>query len=134
MSERQAQALLARTDCVALDMETTLAGTSGGDALLRVPRHASDPAAVAAALARSVVAVLERRRFGALLLTGGDTLAAVLAVLDAPLVTLAGEIAPGIPLARIDWRGRPLWLVSKAGGFGGDDLFTDLPRLLGAVV
>ncbi len=139
VGRRQAKFLLARGDCEdwlapagRFDPESLGAGT--GDALLHVPSGENDPPAedVAAALGASVAAVMERRRFGTLLLTGGDTAAAVLAALGTPLVTLIGEVAPGVPLSRLCYRGCTLWLVTKAGGFGSEDLFARLPDLLGA--
>ena len=139
VGRRQAAALLARGDCEdwlapggRLALDGVAAGS--GDALLRVPTAETElPAdAVAAALGRSVAAVLERRPFGTLLVTGGNTAAAVLAALGSGLVRLFGEVAPGVPLSRLCHRGRPLWLVTKAGGFGSDDLFARLPALLGA--
>jgi D-threonate/D-erythronate kinase len=139
VGRRQAEALLARGGCEdwsapggRFDPESVSAAT--GDALLHVPSAENDPPpeVVAAALGDSVVAVLGRRHFATLLLTGGDTAAAVLAALGTPLVTLLGEVAPGVPLSRLRHQGRTLWLVTKAGGFGSDDLFAALPRLLGA--
>jgi len=140
-SRRQAERL-AGADCVCLDAPcgrldaadaaARIAGRRA--ALVRVPdgaRDAADPDAVARALGAGVAALLARARVGALLVTGGDVTAAVLAAIDQPLVRVVGEVAPGIPLSRVEVGGRPLWLVTKAGGFGGDDLFADLPRLLG---
>jgi len=37
---------------------------------------------------------------------------------------------PGIPYARIRLAGAPLWLVTKAGGFGGRETFRDVARRL----
>ena len=134
---RQAEALLARGDCEdwlapcgQLDVDKVVAGT--GDALLRVTTAETDPPpeAVAAALGQSVAAVLERRHFGTLLVTGGDTAASVLAALGTHRVILLGEVAPGVPLSRLLYRGRQLCLVTKAGAFGEDDLFASLPGLL----
>jgi len=41
-----------------------------------------------------------------------------------------GDLMPGIPYARIRLAGAPLWLVTKAGGFGGRDTFRDIARKL----
>jgi uncharacterized protein YgbK (DUF1537 family) len=63
--------------------------------------------------------------------TGGDTLHALLHALDAHGVDLEREVAPGIPLGRIahgSWRGLPL--ISKAGGFGGPRALADAARHL----
>ena len=134
---RQAEALLARGDCEdwlapcgQLDVDKVVAGT--GDALLRVTTAETDaqPEAVAVALGESVAAVLERRHFGTLLVTGGDTAASVLAALGIHRVVVLGEVAPNVPLSRLLYRGRQLCLVTKAGAFGEGDLFASLPGLL----
>jgi uncharacterized protein YgbK (DUF1537 family) len=139
VGQRQAAALLARGDCQdwlapggRLDPGVAVAGS--GDALLHVPIDENDLSAdaVADALGQSVAGVLERRHFGTVLVTGGDTAAAVLAALGKHSVRLLGEVAPGVPLSQLSYGDRPLWLVTKAGAFGSDDLFARLPRLLGA--
>lgn len=66
--------------------------------------------------------VLSSCKTAGLLLTGGDTARAVCNRLGGIGVTLFEEIAPGIPLGRLV--GGPhdgLTIVTKAGGFGGDD-------------
>jgi uncharacterized protein YgbK (DUF1537 family) len=129
-------------DCVPLDAPrgrldiegaaTALRGRRAG--LVRVPSgdDGTSPEAVARALGESVAALIRQTTLGALLLTGGDTAAAVLAAIERPLVTLAGEVAPGVPLGHVEIGGRRVWLVTKAGGFGAEDLFLALPRMLGA--
>jgi uncharacterized protein YgbK (DUF1537 family) len=39
---------------------------------------------------------------------------------------------PGIPYARILLEGAPIWLVTKAGGFGARDTFCEVARRLRA--
>lgn len=108
-----------------------LDGASG--ALLIQPRSdggkALDAELVAARLGTGAADLIAGGRIGAMLVTGGDTLAAVLRALRAPTLTVVSELFPGIPLNRIDVGGRPLWIVSKAGGFGADNLFTDILAL-----
>jgi len=66
----------------------------------------------------------------ALVLTGGETAAAVLAALGADLLQIEGQALPGLPAARaLDFPGAPL-IVTKSGGFGTPDT---LCRLLGEV-
>ncbi len=86
---------------------------------------------VAARLGAGAAALIANGHIGGMLVTGGDTLAAVLRALNAPTLTVVSELYPGIPLTRIDVGGLPLWVVSKAGGFGHDSLFTDLVTLFG---
>ena len=92
-----------------------------------------DPPAseVARALGESVAALLEKFKFSALLLTGGDVTAAVLHAINEPIMTLAGQISPGVPLSHVDHGGERLWLVTKAGGFGDEDLLLKIPPVLG---
>jgi uncharacterized protein YgbK (DUF1537 family) len=66
-----------------------------------------------------------------IIVTGGDTLFALLGALGARAVDLEREVAPGLPLGRIvggPWAGTPL--VSKAGGFGGEEILVDTVQVL----
>jgi uncharacterized protein YgbK (DUF1537 family) len=77
---------------------------------------------VAARLGEAARARIERSRPGALLLTGGETAIAVLRVLDATGLRLAGELEPGLALGTLV--GGPfhdLVAMTKAGGFGDAD-------------
>jgi uncharacterized protein YgbK (DUF1537 family) len=85
-----------------------------------------DAAQVAAAMARHAIDVARRTRAGALVATGGDTAIAILAASGNPALQVLGDLMPGIPYARIRLDGAPLWLVTKAGGFGGRETFREL--------
>ena len=64
-------------------------------------------------------------------MTGGDTLDALLAALDAGGIDLEQALAPGIALGRIaggPWAG--LRIASKAGGFGDVDALVQAARRL----
>jgi uncharacterized protein YgbK (DUF1537 family) len=66
-----------------------------------------------------------------IVVTGGDTLYALLRALGARGVDLEREVIPGVPLGTIaggSWAGLPL--ISKAGGFGGPALLLDAAELL----
>ena len=78
----------------------------------------ADAASVARALAQNAARALGARRIDALVATGGDTAIAVLNALGVAALRVMGDLLPGIPYARLDVRGKPLWLVTKAGGFG----------------
>ncbi|WP_328587055.1 nucleotide-binding domain containing protein, partial [Pseudomonas syringae group genomosp. 3] len=61
-------------------------------------------------------------RFGALIATGGDTMEAVLDLLNVREFEVLQELEPGFPLSRAKLGGgRTLLLAMKAGGFGSDD-------------
>jgi uncharacterized protein YgbK (DUF1537 family) len=66
-----------------------------------------------------------------IVVTGGDTLYALLRALGARGVDLEREVTPGVPLGTVaggSWAGLPL--ISKAGGFGGPALLLDAALLL----
>ena len=73
-------------------------------------------------------------RFGALIATGGDTMEAILDLLNVREFEILQELDPGFPLghARLG-DGRSLLLAMKAGGFGSDDaLERAVARIRGA--
>jgi len=73
-------------------------------------------------IAQDAAHELEDPRFGALVATGGDTMEAVLDLLDVREFEILQELDPGFPLGRARLGGgRSLLLAMKAGGFGGDD-------------
>lgn len=86
------------------------------------------PEKVAEVLA-GVVVGLEPGAFGALVLTGGDTAAAVSLELGATGIELLGEVEAGVPVGRL-LGPRPYPVVTKAGGFGGRDTLKDALKVL----
>jgi uncharacterized protein YgbK (DUF1537 family) len=108
---------------------------AGGFMLLRAPPlREQDPAAVLRRVAQEAAAQLQDPRFGALLATGGDTMEAILDLLDVREFEILQELDPGFPLGRASLGdGRSLLLAMKAGGFGGDDaLVRAVVRIRGA--
>ncbi|MCA8880043.1 MAG: four-carbon acid sugar kinase family protein [Rhodobacteraceae bacterium] len=92
-----------------------------------VPGPEADGATIARNLARSFRPLAERS--DALILTGGATAEAVLDALDVTLLTLEGEILPGLPLSRAGgWR-----IVTKSGGFGDPGTLAELVEGQGAL-
>ncbi len=85
-----------------------------------------DAAQVAARMARHAIDVARRTGAQAMVATGGDTAIAILAASGNPALQVLGDLMPGIPYARIRIDGAPLWLVTKAGGFGGRETFRQL--------
>jgi uncharacterized protein YgbK (DUF1537 family) len=83
--------------------------------------------AVARQLAAAAARVLERALPDLVAVTGGDTAYALLRALHPRRFDLAGAPADGLALGRLVLDdGRPLALLTKAGGFGGPDLLTTL--------
>jgi uncharacterized protein YgbK (DUF1537 family) len=94
-----------------------------GVMLLRTSRaREPDSVAVLRRISEDAARQLQDPRFGALIATGGDTMDAVLDLLDVREFEILQEIDPGFPLghARLG-DGRSLLLAMKAGGFGSDD-------------
>jgi uncharacterized protein YgbK (DUF1537 family) len=86
----------------------------------------ADASHVARALAQNSLRLLESRHIDALLATGGDTAIAILNAMAVPALQVMGDLLPGIPYARLEVRGRPLWLITKAGGFGARETLRDV--------
>jgi uncharacterized protein YgbK (DUF1537 family) len=91
-----------------------------------------DAQQVAAEMARNAIDAALRTHAQALVATGGDTAIAILTATGNPALQVLGDLMPGIPYARIRVDGTPLWLVTKAGGFGGRDTFRQIARRLRA--
>jgi D-threonate/D-erythronate kinase len=89
-----------------------------------------DAQQVAADLARNAIDAARSTHAQALVATGGDTAIAILTATGYPALQVLGDLMPGIPYARIRVDGAPLWLVTKAGGFGGRDTFRQIARRL----
>ena len=90
----------------------------------------SNAECVAAELAKHAIEIASRTQAQALVATGGDTAIAILAASNNPALQVLGNLMPGIPYARISVAGKPLWLITKAGGFGARDTFRDVAREL----
>ncbi len=91
-----------------------------------------DAQQVAAEMARNAIDAIRRTHAQALVATGGDTAIAILTATGYPALQVLGDLMPGIPYARIRVDGAPLWLVTKAGGFGRPDTFRRIARSLRA--
>lgn len=89
-----------------------------------------DAGQVALDMAHHAIDVVRRTGAEALVATGGDTAIAILAASGNPALQVLGNLMPGIPYARVRIDGNPLWLVTKAGGFGGRDTFREVAQKL----
>jgi hypothetical protein len=92
--------------------------------------HEVDAEHVSTEMARHAIEIAQCVQSQALVATGGDTAIAILAASDNPALQVLGDLMPGIPFARIRLEGASLWLVTKAGGFGGRDTFREIARRL----
>lgn len=80
-----------------------------------------DPAAAGARFAAGVAGRVREGRFRALLGCGGETADAILGALGVGVVEVLGEVLPGVPVSAMVVAGREMRLVTKSGGFGGED-------------
>ena len=69
-----------------------------------------------------VRALTAKTEVGTLVVFGGDTLVGILKALGKSSVIPLAEIFPGVVAARIPGIDNPRYIVTKAGGFGGEDL------------
>ena len=85
-------------------------------------------------MAVSVAAIVARTLadipVGALFVTGGEIAVRVLEALGVSTIQIAGEVAPGVPWGRISVDGRTVTFITKAGGFGDDDILLRVIELL----
>ncbi len=72
-------------------------------------------------LAADVAVLMDREEFAALVVIGGDTLAAIVG--DSS-VMVHGTIAPATAIATVEGLAVPV--ITRAGGFGGEDALTEL--------
>jgi len=94
----------------------------GVDVLEAPPARGGLEPEVAVALAGRARARMAARSFRTVVLIGGDTAAAVL---GADPRRVGGTVAPGMPWSRDRRGGGPL-VVTKAGGFGGQNALVEL--------
>jgi uncharacterized protein YgbK (DUF1537 family) len=76
------------------------------------------------------LAVLRRSNRQALIVFGGDTAFGIWQLAGLPQLEPVGEILPGIPICRMRFCNRWIWLVSKAGGYGDRSTLTEIIRRL----
>lgn len=78
---------------------------------------------VAARLGQLGSALVRAVRPAGLIVTGGDTAAALLAELGAERCRIESEVEPGVPVGRLaEGVASGMPIVLKSGGFGGDDV------------
>lgn len=81
---------------------------------------------IADTLGRLAATAMERAGYRLLMVIGGDTLAGVTRALQCRSIIPMAEIEAGIALSRCETKSGDVFVVSKAGGFGTDDV---LPRI-----
>lgn len=86
----------------------------------------SAAAEAAQRFARGIAAHVAARSPATLVLSGGETAAAILSELGIGLLHVTGEIMPGLPFSLAHRDGARLAIVTKSGGFGGPETLLDL--------
>lgn len=80
-----------------------------------------------------VAAIIERMDFQLMIVFGGDTLSGIARSLGCKSIVPLTEILPGIALSKMHGSNKEIFVISKAGGFGGEDtllrLFQEIRRL-----
>jgi uncharacterized protein YgbK (DUF1537 family) len=94
---------------------------------------ANEPLAIAAETGAAVARAVRGGGLNGLIVFGGDTAVAIVRALGSPPLVTLGEILTGVPVSRLEVPGGPLWLITKAGGFGHDSLLLTLYRALSGV-
>ena len=85
---------------------------------------------MAVSVAAIVARTLSEIPVGALFVTGGEIAVRVLEALGVSTIHIAGEVAPGVPWGRISVDGRTVTFITKAGGFGDEDILLRVIELL----
>jgi len=120
VSRSQCEGLAATGASVAM-RAINLDGTASVACIHTPHIRASDPAKALATLVDEVEIALSRRRYDAIVATGGETMGALMERLSIQSFDLIRELEPGFPLgcARLV-DGRMMLVAMKAGGFGSD--------------
>lgn len=103
---------------------TSDSGLPEGEALSKARQDVADN------LGNLLAKLLDNGLRATLLITGGDTLLAVLKRLGIESLKPLYEIAPGAVYSVFNYQGRQYDLISKAGGFGSETFFTDMNQRL----
>lgn len=106
------------------------AARAAGLAVVAAPEgDHGDRAAVGKMLAAEARAVLDREGADLVVVTGGETAVALVEALGGERIDLVGAPRPGLALGYLRAPHRPaLPLITKAGGFGDEDLLVSLAR------
>jgi uncharacterized protein YgbK (DUF1537 family) len=85
-------------------------------------RPSGDPLQTAHELADRALAIIRETECDGLIIFGGDTTLAILETIGCERLMPTGEIAPGVPVSLAVTGERRFTLVSKAGGFGSENI------------
>jgi uncharacterized protein YgbK (DUF1537 family) len=89
-------------------------------------RHRQLSLRIAENTAMLINEILAQTRFGLLTVFGGDTLAAIVRALGWRGLLPRQEILPGVILSEAAGGAKKMWLITKAGGFGPEDVLRQI--------
>jgi uncharacterized protein YgbK (DUF1537 family) len=104
-----------------------------GATLWATPDERGDPERLTAQLVDEVCEAVRTGRCDGLVVTGGETAKHIARRLQAHDIRVLREVQPGIPLCLMHTPGGVIPLVTKAGGFGDDDIFMQCVQAISGV-
>ncbi|MDL2408969.1 four-carbon acid sugar kinase family protein [Rhizobium calliandrae] len=87
---------------------------------------AEDGATVACRFGEGIAALIERQTPRTLIASGGDTAAAILRAAGVDTLHPIGEIEASLPISSFNLGGRTAHLITKSGGFGAEDVLSEI--------
>lgn len=92
-------------------------------------RHRQLNLRIAENTAELISEILTQTRFGLLTVFGGDTLAAIVRAMGWRGLLPRREILPGVILSEAAGGAQKMWLITKAGGFGPEDVLRQIRKM-----
>ena len=86
--------------------------------------------AVSGTIGYLVSRLFSHEAVGTLLITGGDTLLQCMDYMGVHEIEPLGEMDAGVVLSRFTYHGITRYVISKSGGFGAENLLTELAAAL----
>jgi len=88
-------------------------------------------AVVGQRFAEGIARIMKEMQPGTVVLSGGETAAAILSECGAGILTLQGEVQTGLPVSMVQLPGgREMQVITKSGGFGTEDCLVRLAQRL----
>jgi uncharacterized protein YgbK (DUF1537 family) len=72
-------------------------------------------------LGEFIAGIIEKAKFGTVLIVGGDTLMALIRTMTIQIIYPLRELIPGTVLSKMEWKNKWIYLITKPGGYGEKD-------------